>query len=248
MRWIIIGILAGLSVFSYFLYFNASAELGITRAALSATETQLDATQNELETAKEELDSTKTELEGIAARLAATETNLKITEDGLQSAETELASALDTVSTMQSELDEKEGELAEMQTSYDGLMAGYGYTIKDPTYKEMMSFISDDDTDKAEYITGEYECTDFATRLCNHAEEEGIRCAYVSLRFPGGKGHTIVAFNTIDKGLIYIEPQYDDLVNIEIGKPFYKCVVPKEGVVYEKPAQDDTIEKVLVAW
>ena len=247
-RWIIISILASLSVFSYFLYFNANDELGLTRAELSATQTQLGATQNELGTAKGELDATKTDLEANTARLAATETQLKTTEGALQSAEKELASALDTAGAIRSELNEKESEQVELQTSYDGLIAGHGYTIKDPTYKEMMSFISDDDTDKAEYITGEYECTDFATRLCNNAEEEGIRCAYVSLRFPGGKGHAIVAFNTIDKGLTYIEPQYDDLVNIVIGKPFYKCVVPKEGVVYEKPAQDDTIEKVLVAW
>ena len=247
-RWIIISILAGLSVFSYFLYSNATAELGVTRAALSATETQLAATQYELGTAKGELDATKTELATNAASLAATETKLKVTEDGLRSAETELASALNTVSKTQSELDEKEDELAELQTSYDGLMAGHGYTIKDPTYKEMMRFISSDDTDKAEYIVGEYECTDFATRLCNNAEAKGIRCAYVTIRFPGGKGHAIVAFNTIDRGLTYIEPQYDDLVDILIGKPFHKCVVPEEGVVYQKPAQDDTIEKVLVAW
>lgn len=247
-RWIIISILASLAAFSYFLYFNASAELDITRTALSATQTQLDTTQNELGTTKGELASVQTELEATAATLTATETKLKATEDVLQSAETELASALDTVSTVRSELDDKEDELAELQTSYDGLMAGHGYTIKDPSYQEMMSFISADDTDKAEYIKDEYECTDFATNLCNNAEEKGIRCAYVSIRFPGGSGHAIVAFNTIDRGLIYIEPQFDDRVNIVIGKPFYKCIVPKEGVVYQKPDQDDTIEKVLVAW
>jgi len=247
-RWIIIGILAGLSVFSYFLYSNADAELGITRDALGDTQTQLDATQNELGTAKGELDSTKTELESTVVELASTETELQATKENLQSAETELASTLDTLSTVQSEMDEREIELTELQTSYEGLMTGHGYTIKDPTYKEMMSFIKEDDTDESVYITGEYECTGFATDLCNNAEEKGIRCAYVTIRFPGGKRHTIVAFNTIDKGLTYIEPQYDDLVNIVIGKPFHKCVVPKEGVVYGEPAQDDTIEKVLVAW
>ena len=247
-RWIIICILAGFSVFSYFLYSTASTDLGLTRGALSTTQAQLGAAQNELGTAKGELDATKAGLEATTARLATTEAKLKTTEGTLHSTETELASALDTASTVRSELDEKEAELADLQTSYDGLMAGHGYTIKDPTYKEMMSFISDDDTDKAEYIVDEYECTDFATRLCNNAEEKGIRCAYVSIKFPGGKGHAIVAFNTIDKGLVYIETQYDDLVNIVIGKPFYKCVVPEEGVVYEKPAQDDTIERVLVAW
>ena len=127
-------------------------------------------------------------------------------------------------------------------------MSGHGYTIKDPTYNEMMLFLKTDDTDKAEYIKDEYVCTGFATDLCNNAEEKGIRCAYVSIKFPEGTGHTIVAFNTIDKGLIYIEPQHDDLVRVEIGKPFHECVVPKPGYLYEKPDYDDTIEEVLIAW
>ena len=79
---------------------------------------------------------------------------------------------------MRSELDEKEAELADLQTSYDGLMAGHGYTIKDPTYKEMMSFISDDDTDKAEYIVDEYECTDFATRSYSWAKNPATNEAW----------------------------------------------------------------------
>jgi len=193
--------------------------LHTTKAELNSTQTQLDSTKTELKAAEVELASTKTELESTVGELANTETELQSTKEELQSAEKK-----------------------------EGLMTGHGYSIKDPTYNEMMSFVDDDDTDKAEYIKGEYECTEFSTDLCNRAEEKGIRCAYVSIRFPSGGGHAIVAFNTIDKGLIYIEPQYDDMVKIEIGKPFYKCVVPSGDYKYEKPAQDDTIEKVLVAW
>ena len=180
--------------------------------------------------------------------LAGTEMELQATEEGRQSAETELAATLDRLTTTQAELDDKEIELSELQINYEGLMTGHGYTITDPSYNDMLRFLEDDDTDEAEYITGEYECIEFTTDLCNRAEEKGIRCAYVSVRFPDGRGHAIVAFNTIDKGLIYIEPQYDDLVNIVIGKPFHKCVVPKEGVTYVKPSHDDTIEEVLIAW
>jgi len=247
-RWVMIAILAGLSIFLYLFYFNTSAQLHTTKAELDYTKTQLDATKTKAEAAEAELASTNTELESTVNELINNETELQTTKEELQSAETELASTLHNLDTVQSELDEKGSELTELQTRYEGLMTGHGYTIKDPTYNEMMSFIDDDDTDKAEYIPGEYECTDFATNLCNRAEEEDIRCAYVSIRFPGGRGHAIVAFNTVDKGLIYIEPQYDDLVEIEIGKLFHQCVVPTGDYKYEKPAQDDTIEKVLVAW
>ena len=247
-RWVLIALLGGLSIFLYLLFFNVSTQLDMSRAELDATQTQLASTRTELKTTEEELVAVNTELESTNARLSTIGVELQATKNDLQSTETELASVLDNLDTAQAELDEKETALAELQVNYEGLIAGHGYTIKDPTYTEMMRFIADDDTDKAEYIEDEYECTGFATDLCNRAEEKGIRCAYVSIRFPDGRGHAIVAFNIIDKGLVYVEPQYDDLVEIEIGKPFYQCAVPAGNYTYEKPAQDDTILEVMVAW
>ncbi len=247
-RWILIVLLVGASLSLYLLYFNASTQLHMSRAELNSTQTKLDSTKTELKATEGELAATKTELESAMIELASIGTELQATKTDLRSAETELASTLDSLDIAQAELDEKESALNELQINYEGLMAGHGYTIKDPTYTEMVRFIANDDTDKAEYIKGEYECTEFSTDLCNRAEEEGLRCAYVSIRFPGGRGHAIVAFNTIDKGLVYVEPQYDDLVEIEIGKPFYQCVVPSGSYTYEKPAEDDTILEVMVAW
>jgi hypothetical protein len=247
-RWILIVLLGGASLSLYLLYFNVNAQLGMSQAELDSAQTQMASTRTELKTTEDELAATKTKLESTSAELFTAGEELQETKDDLQSAETDLASALDSLDTAQAELDEKETVLTELQINYEGLIAGHGYTIKDPTYTEMMRFIADDDTDKAEYIEDEYECTGFATDLCNRAEEKGIRCAYVSIRFPDGRGHAIVAFNTIDKGLVYVEPQYDDLVEIEIGKPFYQCVVPAGNYTYQKPAQDDTILEVMAAW
>ncbi len=247
-RWLIIILLAGASIFSYLLYFNTSAQLHTVGAELNSTQKQLDSAKTGLAVTKGELDATKIELQSTMGALDSTTIKLQATEENWQSAEAELATTLDRLSTTQAELDNIETELSNLQINYDGLMTGHSYTIKDPSYKDMLRFLEDDDTDKTEYIEDEYECIEFTTDLCNRAEEKGIRCAYVSVRFPDGRGHAIVAFNTIDQGLIYIEPQYDDLVNIVIGKPFYKCVVPKEGVTYVKPGHDDTILEVLVAW
>ncbi len=247
-RWLIIVILAGASLFFYLNFFNTNAQLYTVEAALNSTHTQLESTKTELKATKGEVAATKTELEAVMVKIASTETELQSIKGQLQSAETELASTSASLSTIQAEMDEKETELVELQISHEGLMTGHGYTLTDPTYSALMRFLENDDTDKAEYIKGEYECAEFATNLCNRAEDKDIRCAYVSLRFPDGRGHAIVAFDTIDKGLTYIEPQYDDLVEIEIGKPFYQCIVPSGDYTYEKPDQDDTIEKVLVAW
>ena len=247
-RWLIIILLAGASLFLYLLYFNSNTELHTVEAELTSTQEQLDSAKTGLAATEGELNATKTELQSTVIALDSTKIKLQAMEENWQSAETELAATLDRLSTAQAELDDRETELSELQINYEGLMTGHGYTIKDPSYNDMLRFLEEDDTDKAEYIEDEYECIEFTTDLCNRAEEKGIRCAYVSVRFPDGRGHAIVAFNTIDKDLIYIEPQYDDLVNIVIGKPFYKCVVPKEGVTYVKPSHDDTILEVLVAW
>ena len=261
-RWLTIGILVGLCISLFWLFSNTNAQLHTVKAEFNSTQAALDLTKTELESTKEELDSTKTELastngeldstktelESTSIKLGTTEVELESTKGELHSVETELASTLDSLSTIQTELGVTRDTLTDLEISYEGLMTGHGYTIKDPTYSEMMSFLRADDTDEAEYIEDEYECTEFTTDLCNGAEEEGIRCAYVTLKFPAGIGHTIVAFDTIDKGLIYIEPQYDDLVRVEIGKHFHKCVVPKASYLYEKPDYDDTIEEVLIAW
>jgi hypothetical protein len=47
-------------------------------------------------------------------------------------------------------------------------------------------------------------CCDFAERLHNDAEIAGLKCAYVAIDLSTG-GHAIVAFQTSDKGLIYID-------------------------------------------
>lgn len=247
-RWINIGILAGLCISLFWLFSNTNAQLHTVKAEFNSTQVELDLTKTELALTNGELDSTKTELALTSLKLGTTEAELQSMKEALRSVETELASTLDSLSTIQAELDVTRDTLTDLEISYEGLMTGHGYTIIDPTYSEMMSFLRADDTDKAEYIKDEYACTEFATDLCNSAEEEGIRCAYVTLKFAGGSGHAIVAFDTIDKGLIYIEPQYDDLVRVEIGKHFHKCVVPKDGYLYEKPDYDDTIEEVLIVW
>ena len=233
-RWIVIGIFAALCLGLFSILAGTSNELEFIRVNLASTETELTSTQTELTSTQTELASTQTEL-------ASTQTELTLTQTELASTQTELEGVQDKLTNI-------EVELADLQTSYDGLITGHGYTIKDPTYKQMMSFIREDKTDKKQYIEGEYVCQNFAMDVCNYAEEKGIRCAYVSLWYPNEIGHIIIAFNTIDKGLTYIEPQTDEVVKAEIGKHFYKCVVPKPGYYYEKPDYDDTIGKILVIW
>jgi hypothetical protein len=125
--------------------------------------------------------------------------------------------------------------------------AGHGYTLRDPTCAEAVAFIHEDRTDENTYVEDTYVCSHFSRDVCNNAEEKGLRCAYVEIRYPGG-GHAIVAFNTTDQGLIYFDTITDERAKPVIGKRYYRCVEPKPGYYYEEPSFDDTIMDILVIW
>jgi hypothetical protein len=132
----------------------------------------------------------------------------------------------------------------------EGVQAGlgHGYTLKDPTYKEAVSFIEQDRTNGNKYVEDTYVCSHFARDVCNNAEQKGLRCAYVDIRYPDG-GHTIVAFNTVDEGLVYFETQTDLRARPIVGKRYYQCQEPPPGYSYYlPPSYDDTIMDILVIW
>jgi hypothetical protein len=78
-----------------------------------------------------------------------------------------------------------------------------------PTYAELVAFIEQDTTDANDYLEHSligYVCADFAEDVHNNAEAAGIRAASVSVEFEeGGEGHACNAFDTIDRGLVYID-------------------------------------------
>jgi hypothetical protein len=61
-------------------------------------------------------------------------------------------------------------------------------------------------------------CSDFAQLLHNNAEIRGIRAGYVSIDLLDSKsGHAINVFNTIDRGLIYIDDTGGDQSTAQAG-------------------------------
>jgi len=115
------------------------------------------------------------------------------------------------------------------------------YVTHDPTYQEMKNFLKADDSDAISY-SKDHSCTDFTTEVNNNAESKGIRCGTVYIIY-AETGHSIVAFNTTDKGLIFIEPQYDREVKLQIGKSYalLNDFVKQSGL-------DDIIVRYLIMW
>jgi hypothetical protein len=103
---------------------------------------------------------------------------------------------------------------------------------QNPTYDQLISFIKEDDTNHIKYDYNKFVCADFAERLHNNAEQNGIRTAYVDIEFEDrDDGHTLNGFQTTDNGFVYIDctggsenvdeyevEKYDKISYLEIGE------------------------------
>jgi hypothetical protein len=104
-------------------------------------------------------------------------------------------------------------------------------TLENPTFEEMRNFIIKDTTSRKQFILNKYECRHFATEVDNNAKIAGWRCGFALLCYTQGQ-HAVVAFNTIDRGLIFIEPQTDVAIDVKVGGTY----------------QGQEIKEILIAW
>ncbi len=76
----------------------------------------------------------------------------------------------------------------------------------DPTWEELKAFLQTDKTDQKDYDPLLFLCGSFAEEVHNNAEAAGIKAAWVVVEFEGENiGHALNAFNTTDKGLVWID-------------------------------------------
>ncbi len=113
--------------------------------------------------------------------------------------------------------------------------------VKHPSYDEMVAFLQLNTIDQNEYITPNYVCYHFAMDTINDAFYSGYYSAYVQIQFADGTSHAIIAFQTIDRGLVYVEPQSDSIVTVQEGIRYW--------VDNGYPSDhDDTIIEVRLVW
>lgn len=103
--------------------------------------------------------------------------------------------------------------------------------LKNPTSEEVKDFITRDPTNRNKWVRNAYECRHFATDVCNDARDAGLNCAFVLLCYEKGQ-HAVVAFDTVDRGLVYIEPQTNMVIYPEIGGQ----------------SEGKEIKEILIAW
>ena len=210
--------------------------LSSTRAQLLVTTTELDETIGKLADATNELTSTKSELASTKSELASTKTELTSTKTELTSTQNQLKSAQQGSSDIQARLSSTQQQLAVAQETLKGLGITlsasndcYDVVLVDnlkatnPTWSQLMNFLSQDQTENHTYIKDVYDCSQFSRDVHNHAEAAGIRAAEMVVRFKDElSGHALNAFLTTDYGLVYVsctEPP-DTIARVKVGKEY----------------------------
>ena len=223
---------------------STKTDLSNTEYTLAATGTELSLAKTDLSTTQTELSDTQDELQTTSAKLDTAFLDLNQAEEEYNKTYSELVEQRELHSTLQNSLDN-------LQANYDRFTTGFSYVLKDPTYQEVKAFIAADTTDMYQWVDDIYTSINFAFDIKVHALQQKIRCAYILIRYAGDlASHYIVAFNTTDRGLIYIEPQTDEEANLQRGWHYWsQCVIPTPGHYYINPTTyDDTVERFNVIW
>ncbi len=111
-----------------------------------------------------------------------------------------------------------------------------GFRFKEVTYDEVFRFVINDETKFNRYQFMRYECSNFAFDMCKNALKKGIMCSPVVIRFKNS-GHVIVAFKTVDRGVVYYDPTADCFVNLSVGMHYFR----DNGLKSRFPIDDEVI-------
>jgi len=215
---------------------STRAELALTTTELEETKDRLTDTENELTSTKVELTSTKNELASTKIELTSTKNELASTKSELASTESELTSTKNELASTEIELSSTQQQLSVARETLRGL----GVTLwaskecsdvalidnpsaTNPTWSQLMAFLSQDRTETHTYIRNVYDCSQFSRDVHNNAEAVGIRAAEVQVDFSNAiDGHALNAFLTTDYGLVYIDCTGgpDTVARIKAGKVY----------------------------
>ena len=215
---------------------STQVELDSTKQMLASTQAELGLTKEMLASTQVELGSTKEILASTTVELVSTKNTLTSTQSELDSTKQTLVSVQQTSQKLQDTLSRTQQQLVVAQETLEGLgitlatsKECYDVELIDnpeatnPTWSQLMTFLSQDQTEKHTYIMDEYDCSQFSRDVHNNAEAAGIRAAEVHVSFRNRvAGHALNAFLTTDYGLVYVDctEAPDTIARVKTGKEY----------------------------
>jgi vacuolar-type H+-ATPase subunit I/STV1 len=129
--------------------------------------------------------------------------------------ESRLAELLEENAKLKNRVSDLEKKIRELTSRIDDLESRLARNfVVYPTYSEVLNFVQEDDTDKQPFNNTDYSfiCTDYTNRFISNFRKKGFYACETILYFPDYQSHSIVAIYTLDKGLIFVEPQNDQII------------------------------------
>ncbi len=209
-------------------------------------ESQVLPLQSQVSTLQADVTALEFEKSTLESQVSILQTNLETFETTVGLLQIQVESLKDEKASLETQVTVLTTEVTNLESeviiSYnEGYDAGYaqgtedliqtGYYTMDPTYNKTISFIESDETDQNEYTPEDYVCYDFTADLISNAAQLGYRCGFVYIEF-STSAHSIACFNTTDAGLIFIEPQNDEIVDIVVGQHYLGQTVVKMGIIW----------------
>jgi len=189
--------------------------------------------QEQYDTVVEELSSSQRQVEEMRGELVSTQSQFEKRQDELTQ---DLNSTQSKIAELTQQVVELEYKLKNLQKDYEGLQNNYqelqvnhaellkklkDSRLRNPTWSELKQFLEQDDTNTLSYNKDSFDCDGFAITLRDRASRFGYKCAFVAIRFEEVIGHALNAFETTDKGLIYVDNvEHDAIAYVDIGKPY----------------------------
>ncbi|MFC1983492.1 hypothetical protein ACFLVO_00520 [Chloroflexota bacterium] len=207
---------------------NLKTELESVQGVLASTQTQLSTTEQALSSTQADLTSTKQTLTSTQVELSLTQAELSSTNQQLSSVQQDLTSLENTSSKTQQQLAVAEETLEGLGITLSTSKECSDVALTDnpvatnPTWSQLMTFLSQDRTEKHTYIENVYDCSQFSRDIHDNAEARGIRAALVQVMFRNElAGHALNAFLTTDYGLVYVDcTEKDTIARIKAGKEY----------------------------
>jgi hypothetical protein len=209
----------------------------------------------------------------LAALKSQVELNSQASQKTLDSMKSDNSQVETQLTTARGYLENTLSELASVQSQLDlykstwgsvdanGVKPPYGpksqltnnSSAANPTWAQLQNFILTDKTDQNAYVTGVYECGDFARDVHDNAEKAGIKCGWVYIQFADDTAHACDAFVTSDYGLVFIDctaplpaglPNNDKIVSLNLGQQYIPASLFSDSAF----GSMGTIQDVQIYW
>ena len=239
-----LGLAAEVSNLQYNLSDLQSETVSLTNEKASL-QTLVSSLQTEVTALESENDELEMQISPLQTHVSSLQTEVTSLEDDKTLLEQQVFVLQTNVSSLQTQIanltvDVVNLEAAVNSSYYIGYDDGYAqgtddfiqcsYCFTDPTYDEAIAFINSDETDENAY-TPDYVCYDFTADFISNADQVGYRVGFVYIEF-ANSAHAITCFNTTDVGLIYVEPQNDEIVDVGVGQIYLGHVIVKMGIIW----------------